>query len=66
MTNKYCYYTSSRIRRYTLSCIRKMFVVIIVREYIITTNISHYIRRCIITIFIYYYIIECILTTNIP
>ena len=29
MTNKYCHYTSSRITRYTLSCIREMFVVII-------------------------------------
>ena len=29
MTNKYCYYTSYRIMRNTLSCIIKIFVLII-------------------------------------
>ena len=29
MKNKYCYYTSSCMTRYTLSCTRKIFVVII-------------------------------------
>ena len=59
MRNKYFYYISSRIRRYTLSCITKLFVAIIhllnnnnKYFYYTSSRIRQYTLSCIIKIFV--------------
>ena len=59
MKNKYCYYTSSRIRRYTFSCIKKYLLSLYTLLYndnkyfnYTSSRIRRYTLSCITEIFI--------------